>query len=56
MGERCDGDSGVGVINGVVFGVVGIPKVLADDPWVAKPCATALKLSELSFTSEFLMK
>lgn len=35
-------------MNGVVFGVVGIPNVLADDPWVAKPCATASKFSELS--------
>lgn len=52
MGERCDGDNGVGVMNGVVFGVVGIPNVLADDPWVAKPCATASKFSRLSLTNK----
>lgn len=41
VGDRCDGESGVGVINGVVFGVVGMPKVLAEDPCVtdSDPCA-----------------
>uniref|UniRef100_A0A914S5C2 Uncharacterized protein n=1 Tax=Parascaris equorum TaxID=6256 RepID=A0A914S5C2_PAREQ len=37
MGERCEGERGVGVIKGVVFGVVGTPKVLADEPCVVEP-------------------
>ena len=45
IGDRCDGESGVGVMKGVVLGVVGTPNVLAELPCVGGGVASIDKLA-----------